>query len=41
MADLYVLPCKSRATLVVAGTDALDWSLQQVLHELQSRLLLL
>jgi uridine kinase len=41
MADLYVLPCKSRATLVVTGTDALDWSLQQVLHELQIRLLLL
>jgi uridine kinase len=40
MADLYVLPCKSRATLVVTGTDALDWSLQQIFRELRDRSLL-
>ena len=37
MADLYVLPSKSRATLTVQGTDALDWSIEQVLRELHKR----
>jgi uridine kinase len=31
MADLYVLPSAARASLVVEGTDSLDWSVEQVL----------
>jgi uridine kinase len=34
MADLYVLPSQSRATLTVEGTDSLDWSIEQVLQRL-------
>jgi uridine kinase len=41
MAELYVLPSKSRATLVVTGTEALDWSVQQIFRELRERNLLL
>jgi uridine kinase len=37
MADLYVIPSQSRATLTVLGTDALDWSLQQIFRELRTR----
>jgi uridine kinase len=34
MADLYVLPSAARASLTVEGTDALDWSVEQVLQRL-------
>jgi uridine kinase len=34
MADLYVLPSQSRATLTVEGTDSLDWSIEQILQRL-------
>ena len=34
MADQYVLPCAATATLMVEGTDALDWSIEQILHHL-------
>ncbi len=34
MADRYVLPSQSRATLTVEGTDNLDWSVEQVLKHL-------
>lgn len=34
MADLYVVPSAARATMSVEGTDALDWSVEQVLKEL-------
>jgi uridine kinase len=37
MADMYVLPSQARATMTVAGTDALDWSIEQVLHGLRER----
>jgi uridine kinase len=40
MADLYVLPSQARATITVEGTDALDWSIEQVLRELRTRRLL-
>jgi uridine kinase len=32
MADLYVVPSAARASLIVEGTDALDWSVEQVLQ---------
>jgi uridine kinase len=34
MADLYVVPSAARASLTVEGTDALDWSVEQVLQRL-------
>jgi uridine kinase len=34
MADLYVLPSQQRASMTVSGTDALDWSIEQILREL-------
>jgi uridine kinase len=34
MADIYVLPSAARATIVVEGTDALDWSVEQALQRL-------
>ena len=37
MAALYVLPSQARATMSVAGTDALDWSIEQVLRGLRDR----
>ncbi len=40
MADLYVLPSQSRATITVEGTDALDWSIEQILRTLRDRNLL-
>ena len=40
MADLYVIPSKSRATITVSGTEHLDWSVEQVLRELHKRKLL-
>jgi uridine kinase len=40
MAEMYVLPSQARATMTVAGTDALDWSIEQVLRGLRDRGLL-
>ncbi len=37
MADLYVVPSAAHADLTVEGTDALDWSVEQVLRELRQR----
>jgi uridine kinase len=34
MADLYVLPSAARASLIVEGTESLDWSVEQVLKGL-------
>lgn len=35
MADLFVLPSAVRATLTVQGTEALDWSVEQVLQRMR------
>ena len=35
MAEKYVLPSAVRATVTVEGTDALDWSVEQVLRKLR------
>jgi len=35
MAELYVLPSASRASIYVEGTDALDWSVEQVRKRLR------
>ena len=40
MADLYVIPSQTRASMIVSGTDALDWSVEQVLRQLRERGLL-
>lgn len=40
MADEYVLPARAVADLMVAGTEALDWSVEAVLAELRRRHLL-
>jgi uridine kinase len=40
MADLYVLPSQARASITVAGTEALDWSIEVILRELHKRNLL-
>jgi uridine kinase len=40
MADLYVLPSQVHASITVEGTDALDWSIEQILRELYTRKLL-
>ena len=37
MADLYVVPSKEKAELVVSGCEALDWSVEQVLRVLRDR----
>lgn len=37
MADLYVIPSQTRATMTVCGTDALDWSIEQIFRELRER----
>jgi len=34
MADLYVVPSAARASVTVEGTDALDWSVEQILERL-------
>ena len=34
MADFYVIPSAEHASVVVEGTDALDWSVEQVLQRL-------
>ncbi len=36
MAELYVLPSAERATMTVEGTEALDWSVEQVLQRLRT-----
>lgn len=40
MAEEYVVPSAARASLVVEGTDSLDWSVEQTLSALRSRRLL-
>jgi uridine kinase len=35
MADLYVLPTQSLASMTVEGTDSLDWSIEQILQSLR------
>jgi uridine kinase len=35
MADQYVLPSAARAAVTVDGTDALDWSVEQVLQRMR------
>jgi uridine kinase len=40
MAEKYVLPSQARATMTVSGTEALDWSIEQVLRGLRDRALL-
>ncbi len=35
MADLYVVPSAARASVTVEGTDALDWSVEQILQCMQ------
>lgn len=40
MADLYVVPSQARASMTVSGTDALDWSVEQVLRRLRDNGLL-
>jgi uridine kinase len=35
MADLYVAPSAARASLMVEGTDSIDWSVEQVLRRLR------
>lgn len=40
MADLYVLPSATHASLIVEGTDALDWSVEQILRRLRTLRLL-
>jgi uridine kinase len=35
MADLYVIPSARHASVIVEGTDALDWSVEQVLERLR------
>lgn len=40
MADLFVLPSRRHASLVVNGTESLDWSVEQVLRLLHERRLI-
>jgi uridine kinase len=40
MADLYVIPSRARAAIVVKGTEHLDWSVEQVLRALAKQKLL-
>jgi len=37
MADVYVIPSQTRAGMTVSGTDALDWSIEQIFRELRQR----
>jgi len=37
MAEQYVIPSQGRATMTVVGTDALDWSIEQIFRELRER----
>ena len=40
MAEQYVLPSQANATITVEGTEALDWSIEQILRELRTRKML-
>lgn len=40
MAELYVVPSQQHANMIVKGTEALDWSVESVLVELNRRELL-
>ncbi|MGA1981905.1 MAG: uridine kinase [Acidobacteriaceae bacterium] len=40
MADLFVVPSAARASVTVEGTDALDWSVEQILQRLHHARLL-
>jgi uridine kinase len=40
MAELYVLPSRRHASLIVQGTDSLDWSIEQVFNGLRKAKLL-
>jgi uridine kinase len=40
MAEMYVLPSQAHATITVEGTEALDWSIEQILRELRNRKML-
>jgi uridine kinase len=40
MADLYVLPSQSRASITVSGTESLDWSIEQIFSALRKNDLL-
>ena len=40
MADLHVLPSAAHASITVEGTDALDWSIEQILRRLYKNNLL-
>ena len=40
MADKYILPSQTHATLTVSGCESLDWSIERVLGELRRRNLL-
>jgi uridine kinase len=40
MAEQYVLPSQAHANITVEGTEALDWSIEQILRELRNRKLL-
>ena len=37
MHELYTIPSQARATVVVQGTEALDWSVELVVKELKNR----
>jgi uridine kinase len=37
MAELYVVPSQTRATLTVTGTESLDWSIELIFNELRTR----
>jgi uridine kinase len=37
MADLYVLPSQSRATITVSGTESLDWSIERIFSALRTK----
>jgi uridine kinase len=41
MAELYVVPSAARASVTVEGTDALDWSVEQILQRMQAAGLML
>ncbi|SEG04596.1 uridine kinase [Bryocella elongata] len=40
MAELYVVPSQERASIVVQGTEALDWSIELIFKTMKSRGLL-
>jgi uridine kinase len=35
MAELYVIPSAARASIIVEGTDSIDWSIEQILQRLR------